>query len=121
MNHQKANQHLRQRRKFRVRKRIFGTSERPRLSVHRSLRHIYVQVINDTTGRTLMAASTRDKELAPIPYGGNRDAAAKVGKSIGEQAKAAGIQSVCFDRGPHKYHGRVAALADAARAAGLEF
>ena len=121
MNHQKANHRLRQRRKFRVRKHVRGTSERPRLSVHRTLKHMYAQVIDDSTGKTLVAASTRDKEMPSIPYGGNADAAAIVGKSIGERAKAAGIEAVCFDRGPYKFHGRVAALADAAREAGLRF
>ncbi len=99
-----------------------GTPERPRLSVHRTLRHIYAQVIDDTCGRTLASASTRDKELSSaIKKCGNKDAATAVGRAIGERTKAAGIQRVCLDRGSFKYHGRVAALASAAREAGLEF
>lgn len=122
MEHNRAIFKQRTRRKFRVRKGIRGTSERPRLSVSRSHRHISVQVIDDTTGRTLAAASTQDKELSgTIKYGGNAEAAAAVGKAIGQRATAIGVSKVCFDRGPYKYHGRVAALADAAREAGLEF
>lgn len=122
MEHNRAVFKQRMRRKFRVRKGIRGTSERPRLSVSRSHRHISVQVIDDTTGRTLAAASTLDKELASaLKYGGNAEAAAAVGKTIGQRAAAIGVSKVCFDRGPYKYHGRVAALADAAREAGLEF
>lgn len=121
MNHNKTIKQLRQRRKFRVRKRTRGTTEQPRLSVHRTLQHIYAQVIDDSTGKTLVSSSTRDKELASVKYGGNVSAAAAVGKSIGERAKAVGIETVCFDRGPFKYHGRVAALADAARETGLKF
>ena len=121
MNHEKTIRRLHQRRKYRIRKRIRGTSEQPRLSVHRTLKHMYAQVIDDSTGKTLVSASTCDEELSSIKYGGNADAAAAVGKMIGERAKAAGVQSVCFDRGPFKYHGRVASLADAAREAGLRF
>ena len=122
MNHEKSIRRLRERRKFRVRKRVRGTPEQPRLSVHRTLRHIYAQVIDDMAGKTLAAASTRDKELAgQLKTGGNKDAAATVGKVIGERAKSAGVEAVRFDRGPFKYHGRVAALAEAAREAGLKF
>jgi len=122
MNHQKSIQRLRERRKFRVRKRYRGTADRPRLSVHRTLKHIYVQVIDDSAGKTLAAASTRDQEIASqIKTGGNVDAAAAVGRQIGAKAKAAGIETICFDRGQFKYHGRVAALAAAAREAGLKF
>ncbi|MGI9455735.1 MAG: 50S ribosomal protein L18 [Aeoliella sp.] len=122
MQHNKAIYKQRQRRRFRVRKGIRGTAERPRLSVARSHRHIAVQVIDDIAGRTLVSASTLDKDVASgVKYGGNKDAAAVVGKAIAERATAAGIKSVCFDRGAYKYHGRVAALADAAREGGLSF
>ena len=110
----------RRRRHFRVRKKISGTSERPRLSVFRSSGHIYVQAIDDVNGRTLAAASTMEKELRAGATG-NVEAAKKVGRLVAERAKAAGITSVVFDRGGFHYHGRVAALADAAREAGLEF
>jgi len=90
------------------------------MSVFRSHKHIYCQVVDDTCGRTLASASTRDKDLsAQVAYGGNKDAAQVVGKVVAERALAAGVKQVCFDRGPYKYHGRVAALADAAREAGL--
>lgn len=112
----------RTRRKFRVRNRLKGTAERPRLSVTRSHRNIAAQVIDDTTGRTLASASTLDKGLAgSVEYGGNADAAVAVGKMVAERAAAAGVKQVCFDRGGYKYHGRVAALATAAREAGLDF
>ncbi|MEZ5342572.1 MAG: 50S ribosomal protein L18 [Acidimicrobiales bacterium] len=109
----------RARRQFRVRKKVIGTTERPRLAVFRSNRHISVQVIDDSVGNTLAAASTYES----VVDGGtsNIEAAQKVGQMIGERAKAAGITTVVFDRGGNKYHGRVAALADAAREAGLEF
>jgi large subunit ribosomal protein L18 len=122
MQHSKAVNRQRTRRKFRVRKRLHGTADRPRLCVTRTLKNISVQVINDEAGTTLASASTRDKELAKsIKYGGNKTAAEVIGKAIAERASAAGIKAVCFDRGAYKYHGRVAALADAARAGGLEF
>ena len=122
MNHHRANLKLRTRRAFRVRKRTLGTTERPRLTVFRSHQNIYAQVIDDTSGRTLAAASTVDKDLrADVKYGGNKTAAQTVGKAIAERAKAAGVTKVCFDRGPSQYHGRVAALANAAREGGLEF
>jgi large subunit ribosomal protein L18 len=122
MNHNRSNLRLRTRRAFRVRKRTRGTAERPRLTVHRSHQHIYVQVIDDVSGRTLAAASTVDKDLrGDVKYGGNKIAAQAIGKAIAERAKAAGVTKVCFDRGPSQYHGRVAALADAAREGGLEF
>ena len=90
------------------------------MCVHRSLKHIGCQLIDDATGRTLVFASTQDRDLgSQLKYGGNRDAAAAVGKLIAERAKQAGIQAASFDRGHCKYHGRVAALADAAREAGL--
>jgi large subunit ribosomal protein L18 len=112
----------RKRRTYRVRNHLRGVSERPRLSVFRSLKHISCQVIDDATGRTLCSASTLDKELrTSIKYGGNKTAAEAVGKAIAERAKAAGITQIKFDRGHFRYHGRVAALADAARKGGLEF
>jgi large subunit ribosomal protein L18 len=110
----------RRRRRFRVRKRLAGTGDRPRLSVTRSHRNIACQLIDDRTGRTLVSAGTMDGELhQTVRYGGNRQAAEAVGKAIAERALAAGIQAARFDRGACRYHGRVAALADAARAAGL--
>jgi large subunit ribosomal protein L18 len=112
----------RRRRAFRVRKRVRGTAERPRLSVARSHKHISVQVIDDMAGKTLAAASSLDKQLTgSLKSGGNRTAAQAVGKAIAERAKAAGITAVCFDRGPYRYHGRVAELANAARKGGLSF
>ena len=111
---------LRQRRHRRVRKNVAGSAERPRLAVFRSNKHISVQVIDDVAGRTLAAASTTEAALKKGATG-NRDAAAKVGQLIGERAKAAGVTKVVFDRGGFLYHGRVAAVADAAREAGLEF
>lgn len=111
----------RERRKMRIRKRVYGTPERPRLTVFRSLKNIYAQLIDDVGGRTLVEASTRSKDLqADLKYGGNRSAAAAVGKLLGEKAKARGITQVAFDRNGYKYHGRVKALADAAREAGLK-
>ncbi|MBL9122494.1 MAG: 50S ribosomal protein L18 [Planctomycetaceae bacterium] len=122
MNHEKANALQRQRRRFRVRRGIRGTSERPRLSVFRSNKHLYVQVIDDEQGRTLAAASTADKDLrGSVGYGGNKSAAEAIGAAIAKRALAAGIDKVCFDRREYRYHGRLAALADAARAAGLSF
>ena len=122
MNHEKAIAQQRQRRQFRVRKRTRGSADRPRLCVFRSHKHMYAQVVDDLAGRTLAAASTADKEvLGSLPYGGNKSAAQAVGKAIAERAMAAGIKQVAFDRGACQYHGRVAALADAARAAGLSF
>ena len=113
---------VRQRRHLRVRKHIIGTSERPRLNVFRSASNIYAQVIDDTVGNTLVSASTLDKAVKEkIEFGGNIDAAAEVGKLVAERALAAGITAVVFDRGGYPYHGRVKALADAAREAGLNF
>ena len=112
----------RQKRHFRVRKNLSGTSQRPRLNVFRSLNHIYAQIINDETGTTLVSASTMDKEVsATLNYGGNISAAQVVGKLVAERALAKGISKVVFDRGGYLYHGHVAALAAAAREAGLEF
>jgi large subunit ribosomal protein L18 len=122
VNHERTIDRQRQRRQFRVRKRIRGTAGRPRLTVFRSHKHMYVQLIDDGAGRTLAAASTGEKDLrGQLRYGGNRTAAEAVGKAIAERALAAGIKQVAFDRGCSKYHGRVAALAAAARAAGLDF
>ena len=103
----------------RVRKNISGTAERPRLNVFRSLNHIYAQIIDDTKGVTLVAASSLEKDFEG--YGGNIEAAKNVGKKVAEKALAAGIKQVVFDRGGYIYHGRVAALADGAREGGLEF
>lgn len=108
------------RRKNRVRSKIVGTAERPRLSVFRSSKHIYVQLIDDLNGRTLAAAGTTGK-AAGVAYGGNVKAASAIGSKLAEAAKAAGITKVAFDRGHYRYHGRVKALADAARAGGLDF
>jgi large subunit ribosomal protein L18 len=115
---------LRQRRHTRVRRKVSGTQERPRLAVNRSLRHITAQVIDDSSGRTLAAASTADRELRDAlsgKGGGNVNAAQAVGRLVATRAKAAGVERVVFDRGGFKYHGRIAALADAARSEGLEF
>ena len=115
----KQKQVARQRRHRRIRKRVHGTPERPRLAVFRSSKHIVAQVIDDTAGRTLVAASTHERDLRGGATG-NRDAAKSVGALLAERAKAAGITKVVFDRGGFLYQGRVAALADAAREAGLE-
>ncbi|HHY77046.1 MAG TPA: 50S ribosomal protein L18 [Clostridiales bacterium] len=113
---------LRKKRHFRIRKKVFGTAERPRLNVYRSLKHIYAQIINDETGVTLVAASSLDKELKDkITNGGNKEAAKAVGELIAKRALDAGIKKVVFDRGGYLYHGRVLELANAAREAGLEF
>jgi large subunit ribosomal protein L18 len=106
----------------RVRQKVSGTSERPRLTVYRSLKYIYAQVIDDVTGKTLVSASSIDKDTRKENRGGGNVAAAKIiGKTIAERAIAAGISKVVFDRGGYKYHGRVEALAQAAREAGLKF
>lgn len=108
------------RRRIRIRKRIMGTPERPRLAVYRSLNHVYAQVIDDLAGRTIVSASTRDKDVS-VEKTGNAAAAAAVGARLAEKAKASGITKVVFDRGGFRYHGRVKSLADAARKGGLEF
>jgi len=106
----------------RVRTRVTGTPERPRLNVYRSVAHIYAQVIDDRSGKTIVSASSVDKETKKGLKGGGNIASAKaVGKIIADRAKAAGVTLVVFDRGGYKYHGRVKALADAAREAGLKF
>ena len=117
----KDRQRGRARRHYRVRKKVVGTTTRPRLAVFRSNKHIVAQVIDDATGRTLAAASTHEKDLRSAGGTGNKSAAANVGRLVAERAKAAGVSQVVFDRGGFLYHGRVAAVADAAREAGLEF
>ena len=111
-----------QRRQWSVRNSLSGTAERPRLSVFRSDKHIYAQVIDDLAGRTLASASSTNTDVrGDLKNGGNISAAKLVGKAIAERAKAAGVTQVAFDRGGRKYHGRVKALADAAREGGLKF
>ena len=113
---------LRRRRHLRVRKKVFGTPERPRLCVFRSNKHIYAQIIDDTVGRTLVAASTLDKDLRDkLEKTWNKEAAREVGKLIGKRALEKGITTVVFDRGGYKYHGRVKELAEGAREGGLVF
>ena len=112
----------RERIRLRQRKRIEGTQERPRLAVFRSVLHIYAQVIDDKRGHTVAAASSLEKDLrGKLKTGANKEAAVEVGKLVAERAKAAGVAKVVFDRGAYLYHGRVKALADAAREGGLEF
>lgn len=110
----------RMRRKKGIRRRISGNPARPRLSVFRSLKHIYAQVIDDLSGRTLASASSRDAEI-PGKAGGNVDAAKAIGKAVAERAIKAGVSAVVFDRNGYRYHGRIKALADAAREGGLKF
>lgn len=122
MNAQKLKTVRRERRKIRVRKRVTGTVERPRLTVFRSLKHIYAQVIDDGSGRTLCAASSQSKALrGSLKDGGSVAAAKEVGKALAAAALAQGIKQVCFDRAGYQYHGRIKALADAAREGGLAF
>lgn len=112
----------RKKRHQRIRNKITGTPLRPRLNVYRSLKHIYAQVIDDLSGETLTAASTLDSEIKDkTDFGGNEEAAAEVGKLIAKRALDKGIDKVVFDRGGNKYHGRIKALAEAARENGLEF
>lgn len=110
----------RKKRHFRLRRKLVGTAEKPRLNVFRSLNHIYAQIVDDQKGATLVAAGSLDKDLG-LEYGGNVDAAKAVGAAIAKKALDKGIKTVVFDRGGYIYHGRVAALAAAAREAGLEF
>lgn len=113
---------LRQARHDRVRKGVVGVSERPRLNVYRSLNNIYAQIVNDEDGKTIVSASTLDKEVKEAAKGGgNVEAAKAVGQVLAKRAKKKKIKQVVFDRGGYKYHGRVKALADAARESGLEF
>jgi len=122
LNQHKLVETRRLRRQRHVRKRLHGTVERPRLAIFRSSKHIYAQVVNDDTGTTLASASTLDPAVkADLAYGGNKAAAAIIGKLVAERAKELGIDKICFDRRSYKYHGRVQALADAAREAGLKF
>lgn len=120
MDRQKNKAIRRSRRRVGIRRKISGTPSRPRLAVYRSLNHIYVQVIDDINGNTIASASTRDKDVSASATG-NSEAAAQVGKLIAEKAKAAGVTAVAMDRSGFRYHGRIKALADAAREAGLQF
>jgi large subunit ribosomal protein L18 len=122
MDHHKAKHVQQHRRRMRVRNKIKGTAERPRLCVFRSSKHIYAQLIDDMQGLTLVSASSRGKGgKSSVGYGGNVKAATAVGKQLAEAAKAKGIQQAAFDRGHYKYHGRIKALADGAREGGLKF
>ena len=114
-------QKARKRRHFRVRKKVTGTADRPRLVVSRSARHLFVQIVDDSIGETIVSASTMEYALRKDSSSDKSAKARIVGKEVADRAKAKGITTVVFDRGGNKYHGRVAALADAARAAGLEF
>jgi large subunit ribosomal protein L18 len=119
---QREKQKRLQRRRFGIRKTLFGSPEKPRLSVFRSDKHIYAQLIDDLAGRTLAsAASTLGDVRGDLKNGGNVEAAKRVGKAIAERAKSIGVTEIAFDRGGRKYHGRVKALADAAREGGLKF
>ena len=117
----KTKEAIRQRIKARIRKKLSGTKERPRLAVFRSQAHIYAQVINDDAGQTLCAASSLDKEVRAGTRGATLKAAEVVGRAIAEKAQAKGVSAVVFDRGGFQYHGRIKALADAARLSGLKF
>lgn len=122
MRHERQNTRQRKRRGFRVRNHIKRHASRPRLCVFRSHSNTYAQIIDDAAGKTLVSANTLDKQLkGELKYGGNKTAAVAVGKAIAQRALEAGIKEVVFDRREYKYHGRVAALADAAREAGLVF
>ena len=120
MNREKQKQAQRKKRHYRVRHRVHGTAERPRLTVFRSLKHIYAQIINDDEGRTLVSTGTLSKDVN-AKKGGDVPAAEAVGAKLAELALAAGIRQVAFDRGCFRFHGRVKALADAARKGGLQF
>lgn len=122
MNKEKLVGKKRLRRRQHVRSKLRGTATKPRLCINRSLKHVSCQLVDDTTGRTILSVSTRDKGFRDqVAYGGSKVAAAAVGKAVAERALAAGVKEIRFDRGHCKYHGRVAALADAAREAGLQF
>src|SRR5262245_23055915 len=122
MDAQKLKHRRQLRRRRHVRSKIVGTAERPRLTVFRSSKHIYAQLIDDLQGVTLASANSRAKEAkTAAPYGGNIKAAVAVGQKIAEAAKSKGIAKVAFDRGHYRYHGRIKALADAARKGGLQF
>ncbi|MFA5038874.1 MAG: 50S ribosomal protein L18 [Candidatus Omnitrophota bacterium] len=118
----KINKTARQRRHLRIRKKVSGTTERPRLSVRRSLANLFIQIVDDTKGATLLSASTVDKEFkSRVTYGGNVKAAAVLGEAVAQKAKDKNIKRVVFDRGGYDYHGRIKAFAEAARKGGLEF
>ena len=116
----KTRHEVRQRIKYRIRRKIFGTAERPRLCVYRSLKHIYAQVVDDAAGRTLVSASSLEKDF-PAKLGHNKQAATELGKLIASRSVDKGIEKVVFDRNGFKYHGRVKTLAEAAREGGLKF
>jgi large subunit ribosomal protein L18 len=117
----KTKEQAREKRRKRIRKHVFGTAEKPRLSVHRSLNHIYVQAIDDSTGKTILSASSLEEDVkGKSKKTGNKDAAKAVGELMAQRCKAKGIEAAVFDRSGYLYHGRVKALADAARAAGLK-
>ena len=118
---QRSRNEVRQRVHKRIREKMLGTSERPRLNIYRSLNHIYAQIIDDTSGVTLVSASTMEEAKKGGKTGGNVARAKDVGKTIAQRAKEKGVQKVVFDRGGYLYHGRIKALADAAREAGLQF
>src|SRR5438445_6601761 len=122
MDHQKAKLKRQLRRRHHVRRSIVGTADRPRLTVFRSSKHIYAQLVDDLAGVTLAAASSNHPDLRDqVKYGGNVKAAATVGTKLAETAKSQGIDKAAFDRGHYRYHGRIKALADAARKGGLQF
>ena len=122
MNSLQLKEARRARRKLRVRRSVTGTAQRPRLTVFRSNSHIYAQLIDDHAGKTVCAASTREKDLAgEVKVGGNKNAAAIVGRTLAARARMKGIRLAAFDRNGYRYHGRVQALADAARESGLQF
>ncbi len=121
MNKNRSRNEMRELRHRRLRKGIFGTAERPRLAVFGSLMHTYAQIIDDTKGMTLLSASTNEETFKDLKGTGNQEAAKAVGKLVAERALAQGINEVVFDRGGHAFHGRVKALADAVREAGLKF
>lgn len=122
MDQQKTKHRRQLRRRHHVRSKVVGTAQRPRLTVFRSSKHIYAQLIDDMSGLTLASASSRTKDArATLPYGGNIKASQVVGKKLAEQAIAKGIKLAAFDRGHYRYHGRIKALADAAREGGLQF
>ncbi len=119
MDKTKSKNSMRLKRKMRVRKKVSGTATCPRLTVFRSLRHMYAQIIDDEAGCTLVSASTMNVDVNGA--GGNKDAAAKIGEALARKAQEVGIRQVCFDRNGYRYHGRIQALAEAARKAGLVF
>lgn len=122
MNLQKEKWRKREKRHLRVRQKVYGTKERPRLAVYKSLKNIYCQLIDDIEGKTLVSASTLSPGIKEqVPYGGNKKAAEVVGQKVAEEAKKLGIEKVVFDRSWYKFHGRVKALADAARKGNLRF